>query len=402
MNWRAIKVVFGKELRDSLRDRRAIISMIVVPVLAIPMLMLGLGVLAFKTMSHARAEIPQIMVIGGEDSPKVLSALRAAGNLRIVPATTDFTNQIVEKRIRAAVRLPADFDAAVARGEKVKVEIYEFQGDVKSGFAAENLNTFFRNLSDTTVRERLESRGVPVEVLKPFNLQRQNVAPPARVTGSLIGGMLPYLIIAMCMTGAMYPAIDLTAGEKERGTIETILCCPVERTSLVLGKFLMVLTASICTVMLSLLSTGATLAYVKHSLAHSVPSQVLQTVTTIDASALAGVFLLLLPVAMMLSALLLMVGLFSKSFREAQSYAGPLMLVTIAATVPAILPGVEFNHLLAIVPLVNVSLACKEIMSGTWDWSYLLLIFGSASVYAGTALAITVWMFHREEVMFRS
>lgn len=402
MNWRAIRIVYGKELRDSLRDRRTIISMIVVPVLVMPMLMFGVGTLMFKTMTKARQEIPRVMIIGGENSPKVLSALHAAKNLQIVPATEDFTNQIVEKRVRAVVKLPQDFDATIARGDKAEVEIYEYQGEIKSGFAAGNLNAFFQNLRDTTVRERLESRGVPVEVLKPFTIQRQNVAPPAKVTGSLLGGMLPYIIIILCMTGAMYPAIDVTAGEKERGTMETILCCPVGRTELVLGKFLMVLTASVGTVVLSLLSMGATLQLAKRVLAGSAPRGALQNVATIDIGGLAGVFLMLLPVAVMLSAALLMVGLFSKSFREAQSYCGPLMLVVIVPAIAAMLPGVDLNASLAVVPLLNVSLVCKEMISGTWHWNYILLIFGSACLYAAAALAAAVWMFHREEVLFRS
>jgi len=402
MNWRAIRIVYGKELRDSLRDRRTIISMIVVPVLAIPLLMFGVGTLVFKTVTKARQEIPHVMIIGGENSPKVLSALRAAKSLQIVPATADFTNQIVEKRVRAVVKLPPDFDAAIALGEQAEVEIYEYQGEIKSGFAAGNLNAFFQNLRDVTVRERLESRGVPVEVLKPFTIQRQNVAPPAKVAGSLLGGMLPYIIIILCMTGAMYPAIDLTAGEKERGTMETILCCPVGRTELVLGKFLMVLTASVGTVVLSLLSMGATFQFAKRVLAGSAPREVLQTVATIDIGGLAGVFLMLLPVAVMLSAALLMVGLFSKSFREAQSYCGPLMLVVIVPAIAGMLPGMELNASLAVVPLLNVSLVCKEMISGTWHWNYILLIFGSACLYATAALAAAVWMFHREEVLFRS
>ena len=402
MNGRAIRIVYGKELRDSLRDRRTIISMIVVPVLVMPLLMFGLGALMFKTMMKARQEIPHVMIIGGANSPKVLSALHAARNLQIVPATEDFTNQIVEKRVRAVVKLPPDFDAAIAGGEKAEVEIYEYAGEIKSGFAAGNLNAFFQNLRDTTVRERLESRGVPVEVLKPFTIQRQNVAPPAKVAGSLLGGMLPYIIIILCMTGAMYPAIDLTAGEKERGTMETILCCPVGRTELVLGKFLMVLTASVGTVVLSLLSMGATFQFAKRVLAGSAPREVLQTVATIDIGGLAGVFLMLLPVAVMLSAALLMVGLFSKSFREAQSYCGPLMLVVIVPAIAGMLPGMELNASLAVVPLLNVSLVCKEMISGTWHWNYILLIFGSACLYATAALAAAVWMFHREEVLFRS
>jgi sodium transport system permease protein len=241
-----------------------------------------------------------------------------------------------------------------------------------------------------------------VEILKPFTIQRQNVAPPAKVTGNALGGILPYIIIMLCLTGAMYPALDITAGEKERGTMETILCCPVGRTDLVLGKFLMVLTASVGTVVLSLFSMGATFLIAKRAMADSLPREVLQAAATLDIGGLAGVFLMLLPVAVLLSAVLLMVGLFSRSFREAQSYCGPLMLVAIVPTVVGMLPGVEFKASLAMVPLLNVSLVCKEMMAGTWHWNYILLIFGSSCFYAVAALAVTVWMFHREEVLFRS
>ena len=402
MNGRAIRIVFGKELRDSLRDRRTIISMIVVPVLAIPLLMFGMGTLMFKTMTKARQEIPAVMIIGGENSSNVLAALRAAPNLKIVPAAGDFTNAIVEKRVRAAVKLPPDFDAMLARGETPGVEIYEYEGEIKSGFAAENLNSFFHNLRDAKVRESLESRGVPAGVLKPFSIQRQNVAPPKKVAGSQLGGFLSYIIVILCLTGAMYPAIDVTAGEKERGTLEPVLCCPVGRTDLVLGKFLMVLTASASTVALSLSSMGLTFHFAKRALAGSVPREALQNIATLDPAGLAGVFLMMLPVAVTLSALLLMVGLFSKSFREAQSYCGPLMLVALVPAIAALMPGVELDATRAVVPLLNVSLVCKEMMAGTWHWNYILLIFGSACLYAAAALGATVWMFHREEVLFRS
>jgi sodium transport system permease protein len=402
MNFRSIRTVYGKEMRDSLRDRRTIISMIVVPVLIMPLMMFGVGMLMFKTVSKAAKEVPEVMIVGAEDSPKVLAALHQTDVFKVVPAANDFTNQIVEKRVRAVVRLPRDFDAMIARGDKADVQIYEYSGEMKSGFAAEHLNNFFRNLRDTTVRERLKSRGVPAEVLNPFAIQRQNVAPPAKVTGNLLGGVLPYFIIILCLTGAMYPALDLTAGEKERGTMETILCCPVGRTDLVLGKFLMVLTASIATVVLALLSMGTTFQVGRNFLASALPQVALQNIIAVDLRGLAGVFLMLLPVAVMFSALLLMVGLFSKSFREAQSYCGPLILVAIAPTVAAMLPGVELKASLAVVPLLNVSLVCKEMISGAWHWNYIALIFGSACVYAAAALAATVWMFHRESVMFRS
>ena len=400
MNWRNIRIVYRKELRDSLRDRRTIISMIVVPVLAMPLLMFGMGTLMVKTMSKAREEIPKIMVLGGEESPKLLAALRASKSIRIVPSSADFTNQIVEKRIRAAVEIPRDFDAAVARGDAAAVRIYDYAGEIRSGFASGSLDQFFRNLRDATVRERLQARDVPTQVLRPFDIVHQNVAPPAKVGGNALGGIIPYFIIILCMTGAIYPATDLTAGEKERGTMETILCSPVSRTDLVLGKFLMVLTASLGTVLLSLLSMGGTFQITRH--AFSGAKQATELALTLDPAGLAGVFLMLLPVAVMLSAVLLAVALFAKSFREAQSYTGPLMLVVIMPAMIGILPGMDLNARLALVPLVNVSLVCKEMIAGTWHWFYILLIFGSACVYAAAALAWAVWMFQREEVLFRT
>jgi len=105
-------------------------------------------------------------------------------------------------------------------------------------------------LRDRAIRERLEARHLPETLIRPFDIKQQNVAPPEKVGGAILGGLVPYFVILLCLTGAMYPAMDLTAGEKERGTIETILCSPVSRTPSGAGKFLMVLTASVATAIL--------------------------------------------------------------------------------------------------------------------------------------------------------
>ena len=402
MNWRSLRVVYRKELTDSLRDRRTIISMIVIPVLAMPLLTGGLGLMMFKTMKQASQEIPKVMVLGGEDSPKIMASLRATKSIEIVPGVADFTNQIVEKKIRAAVNIPRDFDGAVARGEPAEVRIYNYAGEVRSGFASENLNQFFRQRHEATVDERLQSHGLSPAVLKPFAVVQANVAPPAKVGGNALGGILPYFIMVLAMIGALYPATDLTAGEKERGTMETILCSPVSRTELVLGKFFMVLTASLGTVLLSLTSMGVTFFAAKHFVLASLPELPPELNLTVDLLGVAGVLLMLLPVTALLSAVLLAVSLFARNFREAQSYTGPMMILVALPAMAGILPGVDLNAQLALVPLVNVSLACKELVAGTWHWPYLALIFGSSCVYAAAALAWAVWMFQREEVLFRN
>jgi sodium transport system permease protein len=240
--------------------------------------------------------------------------------------------------------------------------------------------------------------------VKPFDVRTENVAPPEKVGGNAIGGIVPYLFLLLCFTGAMYPAMDLTAGEKERGTMETILCSPVARLDLVLGKFLMVLTASLGTVICSLISMGLTVAIGGPLLAGMAGGGrgAAAALPTVDPLGLVAVFAMVFPMAVLFSAGLLAISLFAKSFKEAQSYVSPLVIVIVLPAVIGVLPGVELNARLALVPILNVSLVSKELVSGVWQWPYIALIFGSTSVYAALALGLAVRMFNREDVLFRA
>ena len=403
MSLRNIGIVYRKELIDSLRDRRTLISMIVVPLLLMPLLTIGLGVVLVKQVGQAREEIPAVMILGGKDSPKVLAELGKLKDIQIVPEKPDYAEEISSKQIRAAVELPKGFDTKLAAGEPMSVKIYMYEGELKSGFGADRVQKFFRDLRDRAIRERLLARQLPENLIRPFDIRQQNVAPPEKVSGAILGGLVPYFVILLCLTGAMYPAMDLTAGEKERGTIETILCSPVSRTHLVLGKFLMVLTASVATAVLSISSMAVSFGVGKKMLRGAVDGgagAALQI--TMTGKAVVSVFLMVLPLAVLFSAALLAIALFAKSFKEAQSYISPLMVVVVLPAVAAVLPGVELNATLALVPVLNTSLVSKEIMTGTYHWKYIALIFVSSCTYAAAAIAIAVKLFQREDVLFRT
>jgi sodium transport system permease protein len=403
MSLRNIGIVYRKELIDSLRDRRTVISMIVVPLLLMPLLTIGMVVLTLTVIGQAREEVPPVMILGGEDSPHVREELQKRKDIRIVPTNPDYAEEISNKQIRAAVEIPAGFEAKLASGESSTVKIYMYEGELKSGFGADRLQAFFRDLRDRAVRERLQARQLPLSLVRPFDIEQKNVAPPEKVGGAILGGMVPYLVILLCLTGAMYPAMDLTAGEKERGTIETILCSPVSRTHLVLGKFLMVLTASIATAVLAITSMAVSFGVGKKLLlgvAHGAADPALQLIIT--GKAMFSIFLVVLPLAVFFSAALLALALFAKSFKEAQSYISPLMIVVVLPAVAALLPGVELNPALALVPVLNTSLVSKEIITGTYHWNLIAVIFLSSSAYAAVALSIAVKLFQREDVLFRT
>jgi sodium transport system permease protein len=403
MSLRNIGIVYRKELVDSLRDRRTLISMIVVPLLVMPLLTIGMGVLSIALFGVAMREVPQVMVLGGQDSPGVMAELNKMKDLRIVPTMPDYAEEISDKKIRAAVEIPQGFEAKLAAGESSTVKIYMYEGELKSGFGANRLQKFFRELRDRSIREHLLARNLPENLAHPFDILETNVAPPEKVGGAVLGGLLPYFVILLCLTGAMYPAMDLTAGEKERGTIETLLCSPVSRTHLVIGKFLMVLTASIATAILAIASMALSFGAGKQmllSITKGALDPALQI--TITLKGLISIFFVVLPLAVFFSAALLALSLFAKSFKEAQSYISPLMIVVVMPAIVSLLPGVELSPALAFIPVLNTSLVSKEIIAGTFHWNLIALIFLSSSVYAGIAIAIAVKLFQREDVLFRT
>jgi sodium transport system permease protein len=401
MKLSSISVVYRKELTEWLRDRRTLISTVLVPLLAFPLLMVGITALATVMIGNAEKEVPKIMILGGEDSPQLLERLNKLDKLAIVPYAANWRDEISNKEIRAAVEIPKGFQAALTAGTIATVNIYFYEGELKSSFGANHLQKAIEEYRDSVVKDRLAAKDLPASVLTPFEIKQQNVAPPEKVSGASIGGFIGYAVILLCLTGAMYPAIDLTAGEKERGTIETILSSPISRFDLVFGKFLLVFSASLVSAILSVTSMGTSFAILGHS--HLMQSSGGQSLNlNLGLLSVVAVFFMALPLAVLFSAVLMTIALFAKTYKEAQSYLTPLTFLVVIPAVASVMPGVELTPKLALIPVLNTSLVCKEIITGTYHWNSIILIFSSTCVYAAAALFLAVKMFQREDVLFRS
>jgi len=401
MNLRNVGIVYRKELTEWLRDRRTLISTVLVPLLAFPILMVGMTSLMAVMMSKAEKEVPKVMVIHGENSPELVAALHASKDLEIVPYADDWKEQISNKEIRAAVEIPSGFDASLSGKSPLTVQIHYYQGEVKSEYGAGHVEDSLKAYRDEFVKKILEAKNLPDSLISPFRLERHNVAPPEKVSGAALGGLLGYMVILLSMTGAIYPAIDLTAGEKERGTMETILSSPLSRVDLVLGKFFLVLSASLSTAILSIISMGTSFYLVGNSGAMAKKDAAVFQLH-IGLPTVFSVFLMALPLAVLFAAALLTIALFAKSYKEAQSYLTPMTFIVVIPAVASLLPGFDLTPKLALIPILSTSLVCKEIVAGTFHWNYILLILLSSSVYAAAALFIAVKMFQRESVLFRS
>jgi sodium transport system permease protein len=202
----------------------------------------------------------------------------------------------------------------------------------------------------------------------------------------------------VCLMSAMYPAIDSGAGEKERGTLETLLLAPVSRTAIVLAKFLMLFTVGLTSALLMIGSMGLLLFF----FGPAISGDLVQMARSIGVLDLAMVALMLVPTAAIFAAILLSISVYAKSYKEATGMISPLMLLIILPTLVALLPGVELNWKWAMVPLTNVSLAMKELVKGTMDYSMFSVILLSTTLTAGLLLLLCRWWFNREQVLFRN
>ncbi len=399
-----VGIVYRKELTEALRDRRTLISTIIVPLLLFPILSVGFGAMAVALVGKAKEETPKVMILGGEDSPDVVGGLKKLDKIEIVPAAPAWKDQIINKEVRAGVEIPPGFQSDVARQKSDTVKIYNYKGELKSEFATDKIEKYMKDYRDNVVKERLAAKNLPEAVLQPFEVKQENVAPPEKVSGAAFGGIIGYMVILLCMTGGMYPAMDLTAGEKERGTMETILSSPISRMHLVLGKFSLVLTASLATAALSVLSMGVSFS-VLHRFTENSGSQrgeAAAFLLHLGLKTVLSVFIMALPLAVFFSATLMTIALFAKTYKEAQSYLTPMTFVVIVPAIAAMLPGVELTPKLALIPILNMSLLCKELVAGTYHWNFIAIIFVSTCFYAAVALFLAIKMFQRESVLFRS
>lgn len=401
---RNIHIIFVKELTDILRDRRTLISMILVPILIIPLLMGGVSAFMTHQMEKAQRERSPIILLGAQNGGELVTMLRESESLQVIETVKELATALEllqEKTVLSVINLPENFLETIDSLPPLnppQVTVFFDKAEMESDIAMGKIKDLLGRFRNCLIKKDLAEKGISQRVLEPFKIEVENVASEEKMGGLFLGMILPYLVILLSITGAMYPAMDLSAGEKERGTLETLLVSSASRAQIVVGKFLTVLLSSVVTALLAVISLTVTLglglmgAGALTERLHLTPSPLTVLV----------VLLLMVPLAAIFSALLLTLSTWARSYREAQTYVSPLMILAILPAMISVFPGVEIESFLALVPIVNVSLILKHALMGNFLWEQILIAFASTVVYAALALWIAVRIFQKESVLFRT
>ena len=405
MQMKKISTIFLKELKDTLRDRRTLMFMLVVPIVAMPLLMTVSMKLMVGQARKIEAEKATVAVQRLDQLPQVLQdSLKASAVLDLKTeadfAGKDLISELKQGTLRAVLIVPENFSKAIELESPTDLELYVDNGEERSTSAADKVKDILSTYKDHVVEARLVKRSISTELIKPFETIRNNVATAQKQAGRVIGGIIPYIIILMSFLGAMYPASDLAAGEKERGTMETLLVAPATRGEFVMGKYLVILLTAMVTGLLAMVS----MTYSINKMMGDMSKEAGMTSTLaiqFDVQTIILILMIVIPLAGIFAAVLLSVSVFAKSSKEAQTYMGALNMVLVFPAFAALIPGVQLSYTMALIPIANIALIIKYAISGTIEWKYVITAFVSLFALAAVALYFTKRWFEREEVLFR-
>jgi sodium transport system permease protein len=452
MRWSIVRLICVRELRDQLRDRRTIFMIAVLPLLLYPVLGMAVvqfavgtsessstigivgkdylpqwgpkslgfqpgSVVAWFTLSPCQPGLagclnaaalvqtrrsqsePPPLVIDGAFPARYFDRPQDQALVRVELLPNSEPRPLQEKLVDLIVIVEPGFAQELGNGGRPTLRLLERQGDKASQLAIRRLYGVLSRWKPLVRESLLAHLGATNADIDPFEVidPERNRSSDELVSESfveLLVKLFPFLLVMWSLAGALYPAVDLCAGEKERGTMETLLISPASREEIVWGKFLTIWIFSAATALLNLASMGIT----------TWKGGGLIPAGALGIQALGWCVLLVVPLSAFFSALCLSVGAYARSSKEGQYYLMPLFLVTMPLVFLTLAPGVELNPFYSLVPVTGVALLMQRLMISTIDkvpWLYFGPVVAPIILYSWLALRWAIEQFRREEVLFR-
>ncbi|MEM1220749.1 MAG: ABC transporter permease [Bacteroidota bacterium] len=392
-----IWTIFQKEMLDTLRDRRTLMTMILMPLVLIPVLITVTATVSTSQMDSQREKKLRIALTDngqGADLVKLL-ALRQDVQLYTDIEPFAYKDLVREDSLDLGVILDEAFDEQIRDGNTGKVSVYH---NSTNPIPLDRFRNTLDSYNGKVLNLRLDSIGATMANITPTQMEEVDVYTQRESLGKMVGGFLPYIFVLFSLVGAMYPAIDLFTGEKERGTLETILTVPAHRLQILLGKMLTVALSGVLSGGLAILGIYLALKF-NPEVPDAFKNVLLQI---LNPSSVSLLILMIIPLTFFFAGILIPASIYARSFKEAQSLIQPMLIVVILPlAVIASVPTIQLNMATAIIPVVNVGLASREVIAGTIDFGLLAVVFLSLLAFAGIGIGLCVRWFGQEGNILR-
>ena len=390
--------IFKKELTDVLRDRRTLFFMIAMPVIVMPLIFIGS--LKFQEYQNKKSEekILNIALVNESGETKIRDYIL---NQKGVNLIEDIDADSLEAGIKSdslqgGLYIGKNFLNNISTNQMGAVEIYYKSSDLMSK-AKKRINNALDQYKNEVVAERLLRFDIDKNLLEPLQIIDKDMSTKKETIGKALGGLVPYMLVIFIFLGAMYPAIDLGAGEKERGSLETLLSSPATKFEITVGKLMVVSLTGLVSGLISVVGITAPMYFIDN-----IPDQIKSTVLEIISPfMIISVIFLMIPIAIFFASMLLSISFYARSFKEAQSLMGPLNIIIIVPLMLTLGPGIEIDHITALIPLINVGLLTKEILAGSVEPIYFIETLSSLLFFAAIGIRFSVYWFNKENTIFR-
>ena len=395
---RIIVSIFKKELIDVLRDRRTLMFMVVIPILITPLLIIGS--IKFQEYQNKKSEekILKIAFINESEDSLTKQLLSDQEGVKIIEGVQldSIESYIKSDSLQGVLYLGKGFLKKIKTNSSGDVKIYYKSSDLMSK-SKKRMQAALDIYKEKIIAERLKQLNVDGQILNPITITNIDMATAKETLGKAIGGFIPYVLVMFIFLGAMYPAIDLGAGEKERGSLETLLSSPATKFEITMGKLLVVSLTGIVSGLVSVLGISSSLFFID-----KIPVQMQETILElINPLMIISIIILMIPIAIFFASMLLSISFYARSFKEAQSLMGPLNMVIIVPLFLSLGPGMEMDHATALMPLINVGLLTKEILAGSVELIYFIETLFSLLFCAVIGIWFSVFWFKKENTIFR-
>ncbi|OUW80483.1 MAG: hypothetical protein CBD77_00120 [bacterium TMED217] len=390
--------IFLKELIDVLRDRRTLMFMVVIPVLITPLLVVGS--IKFQEYQNKKSDekILKIAFINETDDVIIKGFLSEQKGVEIIEdiSLDSLESGIKTDSIQGGMYIEKEFLSKISSNNTGIINIYYKSSDLMSR-SKKRMKDALENYKKTVVAERLTNFNIDEKLLEPLDIVDVDMSTAKETIGKAVGGFIPYILVMFIFLGAMYPAIDLGAGEKERGSLETLLSSPATKFEITMGKLLVVSLTGLVSGLVSVLGISSSLFFIDN-----IPEQIQSTIMElINPFMIFSVIILMIPIAIFFASMLLSISFYARSFKEAQSLMAPLNMVIIVPLFLSLGPGMEIDHATALMPLINVGLLTKEILAGSVEPIYFIETLCSLLFFAAVGIKFSVYWFNKENTIFR-
>ena len=398
------QVLLVKEIKHLFRDTKTIVQTVVVPTFITPLL---LGAIFWYVGSIATEETKKTYDISTYTSTEsnLITQLNDSDRLNVLTEASidEVITSVTDGVTEIGLVLDNSFLNDLESDSSAKITIYSKNIDTFSQ-AKSLVTNIIDDFEEAERNERLVALNLTNEYVNPIVIEEEDLTTEQESAGSIFGAILALFFVMYVMSGSTYPAVDLGAGEKERGTMETLISTNISSVDIIIGKMLSVTTSAVLTATFSMLGFAIPMVVIFLFYADSVNEYLFSLLSALlNPVAFLGVFILIIPLSVFMGAFLLAISVYAKSPKEAGLLLGNVLIIFIVPCyIPLINPGLELDFVGALIPCYNLALITNNLIAGTVDWFLYAVALVSTIVYCCIAIYVTYIMFDDENVIFRS